>query len=155
MKTIDIVLKDTPPFHSLSSAMLEVVAGCGKNVHFGADDVLFRAGERADTFYLVRGGSVALETYVPGRGGLLIDTANEGDVVGWSWLFAPYRWHFDARALSDVRATAFDGACLRGKCEQDPALGFALMSAFAQVMIERLQWTQLRLVDVYGNGHDR
>ena len=155
MKTIDTVLRDTAPFHCLPPSMLEVVAGCAKNVHFAADQVLFRAGEAADTFYLVRGGSVALETYVPGRGGLLIDTANAGEVVGWSWLFAPYRWHFDARALSDVRATAFDGACLRGKCEEDPALGYELMSCFAQVMIERLQWTQLRLVDVYGNGRDR
>ena len=71
-------------------------------------------------------------------------------MVGWSWLFPPYRWHFDARALSHVRATAFDGACLRGKCEDDPALGYDLMKRFAQVLIERLQWTRLRLLDVYG-----
>ena len=43
-------------------------------------------------------------------------------MLGWSWLFPPYRWHFDARALSAVRATAFDGACLREKCDADPAL---------------------------------
>ena len=54
-------------------------------------------------------------------------------------------------ARSDHRhATAFDGACLRGKCESDPAFGYELMSRFAQVLIERLQWTRLRLLDVYG-----
>ncbi len=26
------------------------------------------------------------------------------------------------------------------------------MSRFAQVLIERLQWTRLRLLDVYGDG---
>ncbi len=73
-------------------------------------------------------------------------------MLGWSWLFAPYRWHFDARALTAVRATASTRACLRQKCDEDPALGYELMGRFAQVVIERLQWTRLRLLDVYGNG---
>jgi CRP-like cAMP-binding protein len=90
---------------------------------------------------------------VPTRGAVVIETLEAGEVVGWSWLFAPYRWHFDARALSLVRATSFDGACLRGKAESDPKLGYELMSRFAQVMIRRLQWTRLRLLDVYGDGH--
>ena len=109
-------------------------------------------GIPADTFYVVRHGSVALETFVPSRGPVMIETIEAGEVIGWSWLFEPYRWHFDARALTAVRATAFDGACLRGKCEADPALGYALMSRFAQVLIERLQWTRLRLLDLYGDG---
>ena len=92
---------------------------------------------------------------MPARGPMMIETIEAGEVIGWSWLFEPYRWHFDARALSAVRATAFDGACLRAKCETDPALGYALMSRFAQVLIERLQWTRLRLLDLYGNGNRR
>ncbi len=75
----------------------------------------------------------ALETYFPARGPVTIETLEAGEVLGWSWLFPPYRWHLDARALTTVRATAFDGACLRGKCEADPALGYELMSRFAQV----------------------
>jgi len=152
MKTIDLLLRDVPAFDCLAPDMLELVAGCASNVQFGVDGVIFREGDHADTFYVVRHGSVALETFVPGRGSLLIETVEAGEVLGWSWLFAPYRWHFDARTLTPVRATAFDGACLRGKCEDDPALGYALMSCFARVMIERLQWTRLRLLDVYGNG---
>jgi CRP/FNR family transcriptional regulator, cyclic AMP receptor protein len=101
---------------------------------------------------VIRHGSVAIETFVPARGAVTIETVGAGEVLGWSWLFAPYRWHFDARALSPVRATGFDGACLRGKCEADPALGYELMGRFAQVLIERLQWTRLRLLDVYGDG---
>ena len=62
--------------------------------------LLFREGDPADTFYLVRHGSVALETFVPARGPVMIETLEAGEVVGWSWLFPPYRWHFDARALS-------------------------------------------------------
>jgi CRP/FNR family cyclic AMP-dependent transcriptional regulator len=155
MQTIDALIREAPVFAGLTGDQLELIAGCATNVGFEEDTVLFREGEPADTFYLVRKGSIALETFVPARGAMTIETLEAGEVVGWSWLFPPYRWHFDARALTDVRATAFDGACLRGKCAQDPALGFALMSRFAQVLIERLQWTRLRLLDVYGDGRGR
>jgi CRP-like cAMP-binding protein len=152
MQDLSDMLAGVPFFEGLGPAELETIAGCGGNVHFATGDVLFREGDAADTFYVVRHGSVALETFVPARGPMMIETIESGEVIGWSWLFAPYRWHFDARALTPVRGTAFDGACLRGKCESDPALGFALMSRFAQVLIERLQWTRLRLLDLYGDG---
>jgi CRP-like cAMP-binding protein len=152
METIDAVLRDVPVFAGLAPEQLTLLAGCASNVHLDEGQVLFREGDSADTFYVVRHGSVALETFVPARGAVTIETLEAGEVVGWSWLFAPYRWHFDGRALSAVRATAFDGVCLRGKCEDDPRLGYELMSRFAQVLIERLQWTRLRLLDVYGDG---
>jgi CRP-like cAMP-binding protein len=152
MQTIADQLGGIPFFAGLAAEEVETVAGCAGNVHFDAGSVLFREGDQADTFYVVRHGSIAVETFVPARGSVTIETIEPGEVIGWSWLFPPYRWHFDARALTDVRATAFDGACLRGKCDADPVLGYDLMSRFAQVLIERLQWTRLRLLDLYGNG---
>ena len=155
MQQIESLIAGIPLFERLSTEEIETIAGCGGNVHFSAGQNLFREGDPADTFYVVRHGSVAIETFVPSRGPVMVDTVESGEVIGWSWLFAPYRWHFDARALTTVRATGFDGACLRGKCETDPALGYALMSRFAQVMIERLEWTRLRLLDLYGNDDRR
>jgi CRP/FNR family transcriptional regulator, cyclic AMP receptor protein len=150
MDTIEALLQDVPFFEGLERDALELIAGCGSNARFRPEEPLFRDGEEANTFYVVRHGTVALETFVPSRGPVTIETLGAGEVVGWSWLFPPYRWHFDARALSLVRATVFDGTCLREKCEADPRLGYQLMSRFAQVVIERLQWTRLRLLDVYG-----
>jgi CRP-like cAMP-binding protein len=71
-------------------------------------------------------------------------------VLGWSWLFPPYRWHFDARALELTRAIALDGKCLREKCEEDHDLGYELVKRVAQIIMERLQATRLQLLDVYG-----
>jgi CRP-like cAMP-binding protein len=152
VRSLETVLADAPFLDGLGPDRIALLAGCAGNVHFGAGDTIFRQGDPADAFYVVRQGSVALEQFVPGRGPVVIETIEAGEVLGWSWLFKPYRWHFDARALGVVRATGFDGACLRGKCEADPALGYELMGRFAQVLIERLQWTRLRLLDVYGDG---
>ncbi len=152
MRTISALLRESPRFDGMTPAHLNLIAGCGSNVQFSEGQVLFREGEPADTFYVIRHGRVAVELHHPIRGSYLIETVEEGEVLGWSWLFPPYRWHFDARAMSAVRATAFDGACLRGKCLDDPAFGYEVMSRFAEILIERLHWTRLRLLDVYGRG---
>lgn len=152
METLETLLRGIPFFDDLDEAAVELIAGCGANVHFREGELLFRDGDDADTFYVLRHGSVALETFVPARGAFTIETLEAGEVVGWSWLFPPYRWHFDGRAVSLVRATRFDGACMRAKCDVDPRLGYELMRRFAQVAIDRLQSTRLRLLDVY--GHD-
>ncbi len=153
MRTIETLLQDVPIFQGMSDEALELLSGCASNVRFADGEMLFREGDDAHVFYVIRHGRVALDMFVPARGAVTIETVDPGEVIGWSWLFPPYRWHFDAKALGLVRATVFGGACLREKCEQDTAFGYDLMSRFAQVMIERLQWTRLRLLDVYGNGN--
>jgi CRP-like cAMP-binding protein len=149
---LDEILAGVPFFAGMGQDELALIAGCGRNVHFDAGEAIFRQGDAADNFFVVRHGTVAVGNFVPPRGELVIETLEAGDLLGWSWLFPPYRSHFDARALSAVRATQFDGACLRDKCVADPAFGYDLMSRFAQVLIERLQWTRLRLLDIYGDG---
>jgi CRP/FNR family transcriptional regulator, cyclic AMP receptor protein len=152
MKALDELVAESPIFAGLGQPQLELIAGCGQNTGFEAGQYLFREGDQADTFYLVRHGRVMLETFVPGRGALTVQTVDDGDIVGWSWLFPPYRWHYDARALDMVRAVAFDGACLRGKCSEDHTFGFELLCRFSPVMLERLEATRLQLLDVYGSA---
>jgi CRP-like cAMP-binding protein len=152
MRTLEQLITDSPVFAGLAEEQLSTIAGCAVNERFPAGASLFRAGEPADRFYLIREGAVALEIHAPARGAIVIETLHEGEVAGWSWLFPPYRWQFDGRAVSDTRAVGFDGACLRGKCETDHELGYELMRRFAGSLIERLQATRLQLLDVYGHA---
>jgi len=126
------------------------VAGCAQNVAFDRGSLLLAESDPADTLFLLRRGLVAIEVHSPGRGSMVIETVGPGAVVGWSWLVPPYRWHFDARAVDPVGAIAVDGACLRDKAELDPALGYALLKRVAAVLLERLQMTRMRLLDLYG-----
>ena len=108
-----------------------------------------REGDPADEFFLIRRGAVAIETEVPGRGAVTLETLGPGEILGWSWLVPPYRSAFGARALDAVHVIALDGACLRGKCERDPALGFDLLKVVATVFVRRLEETRMRLLDLY------
>lgn len=151
-QTLEPVLAKQPFLKDLDRGHLQQVAGCAFDVRFDAGQFIFREGEAANQFYIITRGKVALEVFVPGRGPITIETLGEGEVLGWSWLFPPHRWHFDGRALDLTRAIAFDAKCLRGKCEADHDLGYELVKRFANVIMERLQATRLRLLDVYGNG---
>ena len=95
---------------------------------------------------------MTLEIYAPPRGSIIIQTLDEGDVLGWSWLFPPYRWKFSAKAIESTRAIALDGKCLRGKSEEDHDLGYELLKRFARVVQERLDATRLQLINVYEVG---
>ena len=150
METLQPIIAAHPFFNDLPADQLELVAGCARNVRFQQGAYLFHEGDEANAFYLLRHGKVALQVFVPQQGALTVETLEAGEVLGWSWLFPPYRWQFDAQAIDLTRAIAFDGECLRAKCEADHDLGFQLMKRFAQVMTLRLQATRLRLLDMYG-----
>jgi CRP/FNR family cyclic AMP-dependent transcriptional regulator len=152
MRTLDALITDSPVFSELGPEHLELIAGCARNVGFEAGDRIFREGDPADHFYLVRHGLVALEQYVPNRGVLTVETASAGEIVGWSWLVPPYRWQLSARAVEATRAVEFDGACLRGKCDTDPELGYRLLGRISSELVTVLTAARLQLSDVYGNG---
>jgi len=152
MRSLEDLIADAPTFRGLAPDQIALIAGCGANERFEAGAALQREGEPADRFFLIREGAVALQIQAPGRGEIVIETLQPGEVVGFSWLFEPHRWQFDARANEPTRVIAFDGACLRGKCEADHELGYELMRRFAWALTERLQATRLQLLDVYGHG---
>lgn len=151
MQTIAQYLPEHPFFAGLDPALLELAAGCAVNVHFRPGELLFREGEPADRFYVLRRGRVSIGLRTPTQD-VVLDTAHDGDVVGWSWLVPPYRWTFDARATEDTAAIAFDATCLRRTCEADAAVGYALLQRVVQVMSGRLHSARVRLLDLYGSG---
>jgi len=142
-----------PFFVDLPDSVVAAVAPLAAWVDVDAGQVLGQEGGPAGTFYALTGGRVALAARAADRAPAMLETLREGDVVGWSWLVPPYRWHFDAVALEPVTALAIDGARLRAEMDADPALGYALMTRFIPVIVDRLQATRLRLLDLYGHDH--
>jgi CRP/FNR family cyclic AMP-dependent transcriptional regulator len=149
MESLEPILKAHPFFMNLEERYVQLVTGCAANVRFDAGKFIFREGEEAQQFYLIRQGKVSIEIYAPNRGHITIETLEEGNILGWSWLIPPYNWHFDARVLEPVRAIALDGKCLRKKCEEDHDLGFEFLKRFSHIMEQRLSSTRLQLLDMY------
>lgn len=148
-KDLSEVLAAHPFLEGLSPAQVEVVTGCASNVRFDGGAYLFREGEEADQCYLLRAGRVAIELRADHHP-TVVKTLGPGELLGWSWLVPPHIWRVDARAVELTRAIALDGACLRRKCEADPALGYALLKRLAQDLEDRMFKAWMQMVDVYG-----
>src|SRR3954453_24108715 len=91
MQTIDELLDEIDVFRGLDDEQLDLIAGCALNRVFADGDHLLREGDPANEFFAIRHGTVALETFVPQRGAMTIETLHGGDVLGWSWLVPPHR----------------------------------------------------------------
>ena len=138
-----------PFFAALTHEQRAALARDGSAVLFMAGQRLFDEGGRADRFWLIENGSIALGLQVPGRGYQVVETLGAGTVLGWSWLHPPYRWHFGAVARLATTAIEFDAPSVRCRCDDDPAFGYAALRLFTPVITERLQATRLRLLDLY------
>ncbi|HEY7616011.1 MAG TPA: cyclic nucleotide-binding domain-containing protein [Terriglobales bacterium] len=149
METLERIIAEHPFFADLESYYTTLLVGCASNVRFQAGAYIFKEGEEANEFYLIRTGKVALELFAPQREPIIVETLSEGEILGWSWLVPPYHRKFHAHAVEETRALALDGKCLRTKCEQNHDLGYELLKRFSQVIAQRLEATRYQLLDVY------
>lgn len=128
---------------------VEVLARFAQPVDFAAGEAIFSAGEKARRFYLIRSGIVALQIETPAHASpRILQSVHEGSVLGWSWLFEPYQWQFDAVCETPVRALAVDGQALMTHCDEDPALGYRLMQRIAETMADRLNAARIRILEL-------
>ncbi|EFL35763.1 regulator protein [Streptomyces viridochromogenes DSM 40736] len=133
----------------LTAEHREQLMRVAREVSFDAGTRLFEEGRRADRFWIVRTGTVVLDMRVPGRRAAVVETLGHGELVGWSWHFAPYVWHLGAEAMSPVRAYEFDAEAVRALCARDPEFGCAVASWVGRVVADRLHASRARLLDLY------
>ncbi|MFC8246245.1 Crp/Fnr family transcriptional regulator [Streptomyces chartreusis] len=121
-----------------------------REVSFQQGTRLFEEGQRADRFWIVRTGVVALDLHVPGRRAAVIESLGHGELVGWSWHFAPYAWQLGAEATHPVQAWEFDANTVRAMCAEDSEFGCAIAVWVGRVVAHRLHASRTRLLDLYG-----
>ncbi|UFR01169.1 cyclic nucleotide-binding domain-containing protein [Streptomyces sp. Go40/10] len=134
---------------ALPAGRREPLMCLAREVSFEAGTRLFEEGRRADRFWIVRTGTVALDARVPGRRPAVILTLGHGELLGRSWHFPPYLWQLGAEATSPVRAWEFDAGSVRALCAADPGFGRTIAVWVGRVAAERLHASRVRLLDLY------
>jgi CRP/FNR family transcriptional regulator, cyclic AMP receptor protein len=142
------LLKEHPFCQSFWPDHVTRLAAMASEIHFEPGELVFQEGDHSSLFYLLVTGNVALEVVAPGHP-VRVSTLVAGEVLGWSSVTGDTGKQFQARALEEVHALAFDGTRLRHACEADFAFGFALMRAVLTVMSERLHAIRMQLLDAY------
>jgi CRP-like cAMP-binding protein len=150
VKTVENVIAGHPFLAGFKPAHMHLLVDSAMRVRFETGELIFREGDPANRFYLVEEGRVSLESQLRDEGPVAVQVIGPGEVLGWSWLFPPYYWQFDARALEPTTALFFYGTRLREQCEQDHAFGYEMMKRMTQVVIHRLQATRKQLLSKRG-----
>ena len=135
-----------PFLHGMPADQLGVLAEAARDVKFPARHRLFEDGGSATRFWLIQSGHVSLDLQIPGDGPVIIESIGMGELLGWSWLFPPYRWAFGAVAATAVEAFEFDAPVVRKCCAAEPGLGYELNQRITRVLAKRLQATRIRMI---------
>ena len=135
-----------PFLHGMSRDQLGVLAEAAGDVSFPARHRIFEDGGNATRFWLIQSGHVSLDLHVPGEGPVVIETIGMGELLGWSWLFPPYKWAFGAVAVTPTEAFEFDAPAVRRLCAADPELGYEFNQRITRVLAKRLHGTRIRLI---------
>lgn len=151
MNALKEILYNHPAFKILGPEYINYLCECARKETFKPDTFIFKTGEPADEFYLIDSGKITLQVYSPPKGPLNILTLTSHDLLGWSWLYPPYTWHFEARAVTETATYTFDAVRVREKCQEDFEFGYLFSSCFGKVMMQRLAATRLQLLDIYGS----
>lgn len=138
-----------PFLAGMNQAELMLLTDCAIAAHFEPGQIILREGEPANRFYLIESGKVVLESGDQFGKPVVVDTIGSGDLLGWSWMFPPYVWHFTARAVEPTEAIFFYGTILREYCERDPSLGYELFKRMAPIMLRRLQAARDKMLAVH------
>lgn len=146
--TLELMTKH-PFLAGLTTRQLERLSYWGHGAVLHGKTKVFEEGTRADRFWLILEGSIRLTTHIPGHDDVVVEILRPQSVLGWSWLFAPFRWNFTATTDELTHLLVFDGPGIREVCDQDPALGLEIHRRFIQVVVDRLQQTRQRLVEAY------
>ena len=138
-----------PFLAGMKHEQLAYLADCAMPVRFKKGEAIFHEGELANRFYLIETGKVILESNGGMSDPVIVDTVGAGDLLGWSWMFSPYTWHFAARALEPTTAIFFYGTILREYCERDHSLGYELLKRMSAVMTRRMQSARNKMVALH------
>lgn len=147
MNALNLTTNDHPFLNDFRPEHLDILSECAQETVFEPGEVIFREGEIADKFYLLQRGGVILELHQAQHEDAPIQTIGEGDVLGWSWLFPPFRWHFQARTLNRTEAIVLNGPHLVIACNANHEFGYELMKRLAHVVLKRLQATRKKLLE--------
>ncbi len=148
VKAVASVIAEHPFVRGLQPQHLRLLVDSAMRMHYKAGELIFREGDPANRFYLIEQGRVSLESPRKEQAPIAVQIIGPGDVLGWSWLFPPYYWHFNARALEPTTAIFFYGTRLREQCEQDHSFGFAMLQRITKIVIQRLQAARKQLISI-------
>jgi CRP-like cAMP-binding protein len=132
-------------FELLRPDQVRAISETAEEISLPAGDTVFRRGEKADFFFIVLEGYVALR--FPSKEGLslLIDEVGRGTIFGSCICFQIDTYTLTAQCTEGSRLLKMRAATLKKLLDDDPPLGYAVQTLISRVYFRRYLNTAQRL----------
>ena len=138
-------LRKQEVFELLRPEQIDLLSEAAKVVKFKAGETVYSRGEKADHFYIVLKGQIALR--LPGKGGLSvpIDELTAGDMFGGCISSALDGYVLNAQCMDDSEILVLDSAPLKKMMDKDCSMGYIVQSRISAIYFKRYIETMEKL----------
>ena len=124
----------------LTDDMRERLAQITDVLNFDKDEILFREGEPADRFYMLRAGNVLLEQRISDKVTACVGSVKPGFSFGWSAMVDNGVYTTEAVCIEPSEIYSFKREKINKLFEQDPRMGFLLYQRLLEIIKKRLDY---------------
>ena len=149
------VLKGFEIFKGLGDSELSKIAEICHERTFKVGERILEEGTRAKEIHFCRSGKVDVTVWIrePWNNDFAVHQVQAGEVFGWSALVAPYIHTASAVVMEPVQEIYIKGTELLDLFDQNPRIGYVVMTNVAASIRERLAHTTKKLsVDWLSSG---
>jgi CRP-like cAMP-binding protein len=112
---------------------------------FLASNRIYQDGELAKHLMVITEGEIDIALTFSAENQVVVGTLVPGDLMALSSLIPPYKLTSSAIARNDGKMICIEAEGLRALMEENPELGFHIMSGAAKALRDRLQSTRIEL----------
>jgi CRP/FNR family cyclic AMP-dependent transcriptional regulator len=152
IENIQSILTENYFFKDFTPSEIELLVKHAKFKTFNEGEFLFSTGQEAKSFYLVISGTVSLQVSSHEHGIIELDSVQDSEFIGWSWLKSPFIYKFDAINFVKTKTLKFDAKELKKEMDINHEFGFKMYKLFTLILIERLQAAKENIIDIYENN---
>jgi len=136
-------------FSPVPESSLKALAMIASETFVPAGTTIFNERDPADALRIITEGKVDIRYTLREGETRIVDTLATGDILGWSALVEPYRMTGTATACTDTRMIVVEARPLRDLCDQEPLLGYRLMSQAVKLLTDRLEGARIQLATAF------
>ena len=121
----------------LTDEMLDKLVPITDRLRFDENEFIFRQGDRADRFYMLKLGKVLLELKITGDITVFISSIKSGYSFGWSSMLDDELYTVDALCSEPCEILSFRAEKLKLLFEKDHSLGYIMSQRLLRIIKKR------------------
>lgn len=123
----------------LTDDMIEKLLPITELQKFDEGEVVFREGENADSFYMVRRGKILLEQRISEKITISMGTVKPGYAFGWSAILGGATYTTDAVCPEKSDVFSINGLELTRLLDKDHSMGYLITQRVLRIIKKRLE----------------